>query len=659
MVEKQTVQGCCPLDCPDTCAWQAHVEDGKVVSVQGDQAHPFTRGVLCAKVNDYPARTYSPNRLMHPLRRTGAKGDGQFERITWDEAVDTIAGHFDEIITRHGAESIMPVTYYGSMGAVQKFAPLRLLNALGTSDMHGVICGQPGLHLMSEGHSIGLDPDDYGHAKFIILWGVNVLSTGHHHWHFLNEARKKNGARIVSIDPRRTRTAAKSDEHIALRPGTDAALAAGMARVMFEEGLADLEFARKMAQDVDAYRKQVQYWTPERVAEECGIDADTVVTLAREFASSKPAMIRCGIGPQQTVHGEAFVWSLSALCILAGHDGSPGGGLSLLNLSDFNLALAGRSDLKQEKTRSLDIARLGPILTGEDAGPPVHGIMVWGINPAVVLNDTGQVRRGLEREDLFTVVLEHFMTDTARYADIILPATTQLEHFDMHGAWGHYYLMLNKPAIKPLGEAKSHGEIVRVIARRMGLNHPALQESDEEIAASVLPPGLTLADFEATGWQKHSPPPRATPQLDKRVSLTSYPVRAVPSAPEGTLQMLTPKAHYFLNSSFANMERQRRAEGAPALEMNDEDAARRGLSDGQRVVIRNNQGSLQAGLKVTQQIRSGTVSLAGKWWSHPNETAAVGNVLTPATWSASGQPAYNDTFVEVERVELHGPTASH
>jgi len=648
MLEKSTVQGCCPLDCPDTCAWQAHVEDGKVVRVEGDKAHPFTRGVLCAKVNDYQARTYSPERLLHPLRRTGAKGSGEFERISWEEAVDTIATRFDDIITRHGAEAIMPATYYGSMGAVQKFAPHRLLHALGTSDMHGAICGVPSLTLLGEGHSVGFDPEDYSKAKFIILWGVNVLTTGHHHWHFLNEAREKNGARIIAIDPRRTKTAAKCDQHIALRPGTDAALAAGMARVLFEEGLADLDYAGQMAQDVEAYSAQVEPWTPERVAEECGIDADVVVTLAREFAAAQPAMIRAGIGPQQTAHGEAFVWGLSALSILTGHDGTPGGGLSILNLSDFDLSRAGRADLKQEKTRSLDIARLGPILTGEDAGPPVHGIMLWGINPAVVLNDSAQVRRGLEREDLFTVVLEHFMTDTARCADIILPGTTQLEHFDLHGAWGHYYLMLNKPAIEPLGEAKSHGEIVRMIARRMGLNHPALQESDEEIAASTLPPGLTLADFEATGWHKHSPPPRTAPPPDKRVALSSYPVIAAPPAPDGTLQMLTPKAHYFLNSSFANMERQRRAEGPPTLEMNGEDAAQRGLSDGQRIVIRNEQGALNTGLKVTPQIRAGTVSLAGKWWSHPEETAAVGNMLTPAVWSPSGQPAYNDTFVEVE-----------
>ena len=648
MAETRTVQGTCPLDCPDTCAWQAHVEDGKVVRVEGDKAHPFTRGVLCAKVNDYPTRTYSPDRLLHPLRRTGAKGAGEFERISWEQAVDTIAERFGEIITRHGGEALMPVTYFGSMGAVQKYAPLRLLNALGASDMIGNICGAPGLAMMATGHTIGFDPEEYVHAKFIILWGVNVLTTGHHHWHFLNEARKRNGARIVCIDPRRTRTAAKCDEHIAIRPGSDAALAAGMARVLLTEGLADLEYAEQMAHDLDEFREQVEPWTPERVAETCGIDAATVVSLAREFAAAEPGMVRCGVGPQQTAQGEAFVWNLSALCILSGHWRSPGGGLALMTFPDVNLALTERHDLKQEKVRSLELSRLGAILNGDDGGQPIKGILVWGTNPAVVLPDSGAVRRGLEREDLFTVVLEHFMTDTARRADIVLPATTQLEHFDVHTTWGHHYVSINKQAVAPLGEAKSHGEITRLIALKMGLNHPALQESDEEIAASALPEDLPLADLEATGWRKRSPARAPIPAPDKRIALAGYPATEAPTVPEGALHMLTPKAHYFLNSSFANMARHQKAEGAPALEMNSEDAAQRGLSDGQRILIRNDQGTLQAGLKVTQQIRAGTVSLAGKWWSHPGETGAVGNMLTPAAWSASGQPAYNDTFVEVE-----------
>ena len=642
MAEKRIVQGVCPLDCPDSCAWQAHVDDGKVVRVEGDKDHPITRGVLCAKVNDYQARTYAPDRLLHPLRRTGAKGAGEFERISWEEAVDTIATRFDEIITEHGAETLMPVSYLGSMGATQQNAPLRLFHALGASNTEGNICGAPGLDMLMRGYPMGFDTEDYVHAKMIILWGVNVLTTGHHHWHFLNQAREKNGARIVCIDPRRTQTAAKSDEHIAIRPGSDAALAAGMARVMFEEGLVDEDRAAAMAHDIDAYRAQVEPWTPERVAEATGMEARRVVSLAREFAAAKPAMIRCGVGPQQTVDGDAFVWGVQALCLLSGHDGRKGGGLSMFTLPDFNGGAAARADLRQEKARSLLLPRLGEILDGTAGGAPVKGLMVWGTNPAVVLNDSQRVRAGLNREDLFTVVIEHFMTDTARHADIVLPSTTQLEHFDLHGAWGHFYVALNKPAITPLGESKSHGEITRLIARRMGLNHPALQESDKDIAAAALPAGMTLADLEATGWKKSPPPERTTPPADQRLALSGFPASPPLDVPDGSLQLLTPKGHYFLNSSFANMARQQKAAGGPAVEMNGADAAQRGLSDGQRVAIRNAQGVVRAGLKVTEKI------LAGKWWWEPEETAAVGNLLTPSSWSASGQPAFNDTFVQIE-----------
>ena len=663
MADTKTVKGCCPLDCPDTCAWIAHVENGKVVRVTGDKEHPFTRGVLCAKVNDYPARTYSPDRLLHPLRRTGAKGEGKFERISWEEAIDTIAARFDSIITEHGAEALMPVTYYGSMGAMQKHAPMRLLNALGTSDMHGELCGAPSMAILGAGHEIGFDPEDYVRAKLIILWGINVLSTGHHHWHFLSEARKRHGTRIICIDPRRTRTAAQCDEHIAIRAGSDSALAAGMARIMFAENLADLDYAGQMAYDVDAYREQVEPWTPERVAETCGIEVETVFSLARDFANAEPAMIRSGIGPQQNAHGEALVWSLSALSILAGHSRTPGGGLSIFNMPDINLGLSARADLKQEKTRSLDMTRLSEILNGENGaadGAAVKGLLVWGTNPAVVLADSAKVRCGLAREDLFTVVLEHFMTDTAQLADIILPSTTQLEHFDVVAPWGHYYMAANNPAIKPLGQSKSHGEIMRLVAHRMGLNHPAMQESDEEIAGAGLPPELPLEVLKTEGWRKHAPAPAGIPAPDERVSLTGYPAPGItPSrdgAAEDALHLLTPKSHYFLNSSFANMARQQQAEGAPALEMNSRDAATRNLADGQRIIIRNGHGTLRTDLNITENIRPGTVSLTGKWWSSvdngdsvgEDNSDAVGNMLVPSAWSPKGQIAFNDVLVQVE-----------
>ena len=637
-----TIKGCCPLDCQDTCAWVAHVEDGKVTKVEGARDHPMTRGVLCAKVNDYQARTYAPDRLLHPLRRTGPKGSGSFERIGWEEALDAIAGRFKAIIADHGPGALMPLFYLGSMGVVQRQAPMRLFHALGACKLHGEVCGASMSVLHAEGHPMGFDPEEIADSRFIVLWGVNMLSTCHHHWQFIKQARQRHGTRVVCIDPRRTRTAEQCDQHIAIRPGSDAILAAGLAHVMLAEGLADLDYARATAADFDALCEQVAAWTPERVAEACGIDARVVVGLAREFAAARPAVLRAGVAPQQTVRGEAFVRSLSALAMLGGHWRHRGGGLFIFDAPAFDEGAAARGDLAPGPQRSIDLSALGPALT--DLDPPVKGLMVWCMNPAVVQVDSGRVRRGLAREDLFTVVLEHFMTDTALYADIVLPATTQLEHFDIVGAWGHHYLTVNNPAVAPRGEAKSHGEIMRLLAPRLGLDHEAFGQSDEEIAATALPDGLSIEALQQAGWLKLSPPrpdPSKSPVALRFAGDDPAPVTS------DALRLLTPKSHYFLNSSFANMPRQRKAQGVPALEMHPDDANLRGLSSGQLVAISNERGEIRVQLLVTDVIRSGAVTLVGKWWSQPRETAALSNILTPSRWSAGGQPAYNDTFVTV------------
>ena len=639
------IKGCCPLDCQDTCAWVATVEDGRVISVQGSREHPFTRGTLCAKVNDYEERTYSAERLLHPLRRVGPKGEGKFERISWDEAISAIATRFSAIIEDYGPEALLPHNYLGSMGVVQRRALMRLFHALGASQFHGSICGAASNILDAEGHPRGFDPEEMVHSRLIILWGSNDLSTCHHHFHFMKEARKLNGARLVSIDPRRTRTARACDEHIPIRPGTDTALAAGMAHVMLRENLADLEFARGVSSDLEEYVQQVSEWTPERVSTVCGIEADVVERLGREFGEKKPAVIRTGIAPQQSVNGEAFVRSVSALAILGGHWRYPGGGLFIEAYPVFYDLQAARRDLMTGQSRSLDMARLGQILTDRSLEPPIMGLMIWGTNPAVVQPNVELVREGLRRENLFTVVLEHFLTDTTQFADIVLPSTTQLEHFDIQGAWGHHYISLNHPAIAPIEQAKSHGEIMRLLARRMGLADPALQESDEEIAASALPEDVDLEELKVNGWLKKSPGRPSFNEGKLRLSERIPEPVAPPSASH--LQLLTPKSHYFLNSSFANMPRQRKAERRPTLDMNPSDAADRGLSDGQQVNVKNHQGALTVWLSVTETVRPGVVSLPGKWWSIPAETGAVGNVLTPSSWSPGGQPAYNETFVEI------------
>ncbi len=643
----RTVRGCCPLDCQDTCSWVAHVDDGRVVRVEGVKEHPFTRGSLCAKVNDYQERTYAEDRLLHPLRRAGSKGEGVFERISWDEALSVIAEEFSAIADEHGAEALVPINYLGSMGVVQRRALVRIFNALGASTFHGSICGAAGNQLEAEGHPRGFDPEEFAESRYILLWGTNLLTTSHHHWHFVDAARKQHGARLVCIDPIRTRTAKACDEHISLRPGSDAVLAAGMARVMLEEGIADLSFARNATSDFDAFRESVEPWSPDRVEDVTDVPAATVVRLAREFAAARPAALRCGVGPQQTVHGESFLRALSALAILGGHWQLAGGGLFIETNPTLHELAATRPDLRPTPGRSLDLARLGEHLTSETLDPPVMGLMVWGTNPAVVLPDAGTVRRGLARENLFTVVIEHFMTDTARYADVVLPGTTQLEHFDIVGAWGHHYISLNEAAVSPLGEARSHGRIMRELADRLGLDHAALRESDEEIAASALPEDVTLDTLRGSDWTKIGP---ARPRFDERPAVQisgEIPLPPLPDTPT-MLQLLTPKSHYFMNSSFANMPRQRKGMTRPTLELHPDDAEQRSVRDGDLVEIRNQGGTVRVHAHITDTIHQGAAALAGKWWNDPDGAAV--NVLVPPRWSPGGQPAYNDTFVEVVRI---------
>jgi anaerobic selenocysteine-containing dehydrogenase len=624
----------------------AQVEGGRVVQIEGSKDHPFTRGVLCAKVRDFEQRTYAPDRLLQPLRRVGPKGIGTFEPISWDDALDIVADRFSKIIAADGPEALLPFQFLGSMGVVQRQALLRLFHALGASQLGGGVCGVSGEALAAEGHPTGFDPEDMEHSDLIVLWGANILSTCHHHWHFIQKAQRR-GTRVVSIDPRLTRTGVRCDQHIAIRPGTDAVLAAGLARIAVIEKLVDLDTARSVATDFDTFIERIEPWTLDEVSATCGIEENVIHRLAREIASARPALIRLGVGPQQSVHGDALVRGLSALSILGGHWRQPGGGLFIFTEPEFDDHQASCPELMSGEPRTLDMAALGSILTDRTLMPPINGLMIWTANPAVSQINAPWVRRGLARENLFTVVLEHFLTDTARFADIVLPSTTQLEHFDLQGAWGHHYISLNLPAIAPRGESKSNGEIMRALAKRMGLTMPALQESDEEIAAAALPPHVSLADLKKNGWQKASPLPWQPEALEAGLRIASDEILA-PNPPRlETLQLLTPKSHYFMNSTFANMPRQRKDQGSPFLDMHPEDAAERGLRNHQSVSITCERARIKALLRLTDSILPGVVALEGKWWSHPEYSAAVSNLLSISTWSRAGQPGYNDTFVQV------------
>ena len=410
------------------------------------------------------------------------------------------------ISAEHGPEALLPHRYMGSMGIVQMRALMRVFHALGASLPKGGICSVAAVTTAAEGLPLGFAPEEIADSRLILLWGSNLLTTCHHHWHFVQEARERHGARVVCIDPIRTRTARQCDEHIQLRPGMDAVLAAGMAAVMLKEGLADLDFASTACVDLDDLIAQVLPWTPERVAEGCGLGPEEVVDLARGYAATRHATIRIGVGPQQSARGEGFVRSVHALAVLGGQWRLRGGGVFTMAFPPVDEIRAERDDLIPSGSvpRRLDMAKLGETLTDPALDPPVKGMMVWGTNPALVQPDAGRVIRGLGREDLFTVVIEHFMTDTARYADIVLPSTTQLEHFDILGSWGHDYITINKPAVAPVGEAKSHGEIMRLLAQRLLLGHPSLRESDGEIAASALPPSVDLDALKEAGWIKRT-----------------------------------------------------------------------------------------------------------------------------------------------------------
>jgi anaerobic selenocysteine-containing dehydrogenase len=652
--ETREVRGCCPHDCQDTCAWIATVEDGRVVRVRGDKDHPFTRGALCAKVNDYQTRTYAPDRLLYPLRRTGPKGSGEFERVSWDEALDAIAARLRATAEEWGGEAILPHRYIGSLGVIQMNALLRLFHGLGASQQTGSICGGLLWEGLAEiGMDAAYDPEEIAEAELIVVWGANPLSTAHHIWRFIAEARKRRGARVVVIDPRRTRTARQADLHLPIRVGGDVALALAMGHVILGEGLEDRAFLAEHATGLDAYRETVAAWTPERAETVCGLGADTIRSLAREFATARPAAVKLGVNVGANSGGSTLVQAVSALTMLPGHWRLEGGGLHAETGPRLDLKRAAGTHLAASETRGLPMGKLGGSLTDPGLDPPVKALVVWGTNPAVVLPDATRVRRGLAREDLFTVVVEHFLTDTATYADFVLPSTTQLEHFDVVGSWGHHYVSVNLPAVEPRGESRNHGWIGRELGRRLGLS----VDEDEAIVREILPEGLTLEALKESGWWKDTQVKRlGRVRLDFEVVLPPGPSATWP------LTLLSPKSHYTLNSTFVNMDRHRRAEGRPTLEIHPDDAHGRGIGDGARVRVFNEQGEIRAWASVTDDVRPGLLSLPGRWWfERDGGPPAVANVLTPHRFAGQAQtPVYNECFVEVGLApDLTTETSSH
>ncbi|MDT7543274.1 MAG: hypothetical protein QOE33_3178 [Acidobacteriota bacterium] len=684
----EIIRAACPHDCPDTCAMLVTVERGHAVAVAGDPEHPFTRGSLCTKVANYHERTHSPDRIQTCLRRVGAKGEGKFEPISWDVALDEITLRFRALAeSAEGAETIMPYSYCGTMGIVQSESmDRRFFNRLGASILDRTICASAGTEAMIStlGAKLGTDPERFADARLIILWGTNTISSNVHLWPFILKAKKK-GARLICIDPRRTRTADQCDEHIAPLPGTDAALALGLMHVIFAEGLEDKDYLERHTIGAEDLRRRASEYSPERVAEICGIEAATIRRLAREYATTRPAVIRLNYGLQRHAGGGMAVRTVMCLPAVTGawRDAAGGALLSTSGAFPLNHDALERPDLiPHKRPRTLNMSSLGDALT-RVTDPPVRALYVYNSNPAAVAPDQSNVLEGLRREDLFTVVHEQFMTDTCDYADIVLPATTQLEHFDLHTAYGHLYLTINLPAIAPLHDAKPNSEVFRLLAARLGFEEECFKDSDEEIARQALDSdhpalrGITLDLLRERGWARLNLAEDFAPFAEgnfptvsgkcelysERLAAQGLP--AVPefippresraSAPELArefpLALLTPAAHAFLNSSFANLPKQLKQERVPFVEINPQDAAARDISDGDRVRAFNARGACELRAVVTERAREGVVVSPSVWWNKLSPDGVNVNQLTSQTLTDMGGGAtFYDALVEIEKL---------
>jgi anaerobic selenocysteine-containing dehydrogenase len=670
-----TVLGACPLDCPDTCSWVVTVRDGKAVDLRGNQEHPFTRGALCTKVNRYLEHTAAPDRLLYPLRRVGAKGEGRFERISWDAALDEISVRLGEIIASHGGEAIWPYWGTGTLGVLQGPAGRRFFNVLGASAHNASICSVAGSlgNTYTTGIPSGMDPEDFSLSKLIILWGTNTLTSGHHLWKFI-QAGRQNGAYVVAIDPLRTRTARQADEHLAPLPGTDAALALGILNVIIRRGAEDRAYLAANTVGWEEFRSRIEQYPPEKVAEITGLPVESIVSLGERVAITRPTAIRATMGMQRHAGGGMALRTLACIPGVTGDWGRPGGGLSYSTGAHFGLNKAGvnRDDLRPGPVRTLTMTRLADHLLHE-TDPPVRALFVIAANPGASTPDQHAVRRGLSREDLFTVVLEQFPTDTVDYADIVLPSTMQLEHADLHNGYGHMYLAWNEPAVAPPGECLSGTETFRRLAHRMGLTEPLLYDSDETMAETVLSTvdGISFEQLRADGYARlrvaspfqpfASGFPTPSGKLEFRSDraeadgldpLAGYtpPVEVTNDALAARypLNLISAANHNFINSIFANNPELRRRSGGLRVTLHPTDAAARGLSDGQPILVANDRGSFPGTLEVADWVRPGVAATTKGHWAKLTEGGVNANATTDERDSDMGRGAvYHDNRVEV------------
>lgn len=681
------VRGFCPLDCPDTCAWEIEVDgEGRAVSMRGDREHPFTAGALCGKVNRYLDAVYSDDRLLHPLRRVGRKGEGRFERISWEEALDAVASGLRGAIESHGPESVLPFYYAGTMGKIQGWSlGQRLFRHLGASRLIANLCSGAANEAcdVTLGAPVGFDPEDIVHAKLILLWGSNPLNANVHHWKFFLEARSR-GAHIVAIDPLRSETAARCDEHVAPLPGTDAALALGLMRCVVDAGAQDTEWLERHTVGWPQLAERLSEWPVERAAEVCGLDPAVVRTLGERIASTRPTAVRIGLGLQRHGGAGAAVRAILSLPAVTGDWRHVGGGALAMTSGHMPYAsvdMARPSGMEAPHARFVNMSRLGEALTAID-DPPIKAMVVFNANPAASNPNQNRVRQGLLRDDLFTVVLEQRLTDTTDFADIVLPVTMQPEHIDLFGAYGHLYIAWNEPAIEPPGECVPNTEVFRRIARAMGLDEPRLYDSDTELARQLLDTdearerGITVEGLRERGWMRAAGFGRGTapfaqggfPTESGKVELWSerlgergldplvgfvppHEVLDEELAGRFPLVLMAPAGRFFLNSTFGSIDWHRRKMGAITVHVHPDDASARGLEEGDGIRVFNDRGAFVGQVTIDDAARPGVAFMHKSHWPKLVEGGTNANATTPERDAdMAGAPTFHDNRVEIEPV---------
>jgi anaerobic selenocysteine-containing dehydrogenase len=661
----------CTHDCPDACSALVTVNaEGRAVDITADRAHPITGRHLCVKVDRYLERVYSPDRVLTPLRRVGPKGTAAFEPVRWDEALDEIATRWESIVETDGPEGILGYSYLGSMGLLDAFGTMQaLFNRLGATRLERSICGPQGFALAGLTGVPWSDPENLPAAKTVVVWGMDPVSTSIHTWELIRRARKNNAASLVVVDPYRSRTAAYADLHLRPHPGTDGALALAAGRFALHQGLADDSYIATSTTEADAYRAAVEPWTPERASEVTGIPARTIADFATIVAGARPTAIRIGVGMQRSAGAGSALRAIQCLAAVTGQYQFAAGGISqAVSIGWARPDRLARSDLSPAGTREVNMIQLGRVLTDPAMAPPIRSLYVWNSNPAVVAADQQRVLSGLRRDDLFTVVHDQFLTDTARHADLVLPATTMLEHADVVGSWGFSYLSWNEAAIAPVGESKSNSEVARLLAARLGFVDDVFRLSDHELMELALADGraaaagITAERLRQEGFARVGPPVgsgggngttfafRCEALAEAGLNpVAEYRAPAAQPDPAGAypLRLLTLKRHYSINSSYGSLPVLLNAEPHAVCEIHPDDAHSRGIVDGAAVRVHNELGEMRCVAAVIDRVPPGTVAVPfGRWRSDP-ESGGANSLTSDRLGDLANGPTFCDNLVDV------------